>query len=243
MKNKKIVCWWSGGVTSAVACYFAMKLYGLKNCQFIMIDTLNNEDQDTYRFKEDCEKWYGVKIEVIRNDKYKSIQEVWRKSKSLNVANGAICSAQLKRNVRKKWETKNKGLYKHQVFGFDINESKRAKSLSLNYPTAFPIYPLLFHGFSKKMCIELLEDFKIEIPRVYHWGFHNNNCFKTGCVQGGIGYWQKMKREQPEKYWKMVKMEHELTDLKGAAVTMLKDQSKEGGLMFLEPHKDYPNIK
>ena len=37
--NKDIVCWWSGGVTSAVACKIAIDLYGLENCRFIFIDT------------------------------------------------------------------------------------------------------------------------------------------------------------------------------------------------------------
>ena len=78
---------------------------------------------------------------------------------------------------------------------------------------------------------------------MYKMGFLNNNCFKTGCVQGGIGYWQKMKRDFPEKFDAMSKVEHDLTDLKGKPVTMLKDQSKRGGLVFLKPHPKYPNIK
>ena len=41
----------------------------------------------------------------------------------------------------------------------------------------------------------------------------------------------------------MAKIEHDLTDLKGKPVTMCKDQSKGGGLVFLLPHKDYPHIK
>lgn len=242
MKNKKIICWWSGGVTSAIACFLAIDMWGLENCQFIMIDTFN-EDEDTYRFKRDCEKLYGAKIETICNDKYKSIQEVWRKSKSLNVAKGAICSAQLKRNVRKKWETKNKGKFKHQVFGYDIDEPKRAKAMSLNYPSAFPVYPLLLFGMSKKDCITLLKDLGVEIPRMYNWGLRNNNCGKTGCVQGGIGYWQWHKKFRPKVFDKMASMEHELTDLRNEPVTMLKDQAKDGGLIFLKPHSKYPQIK
>lgn len=38
-------------------------------------------------------------------------------------------------------------------------------------------------------------------------------------------------------------IEHELTDLKGEPVTMLKDQSKFGGLVFLNPHPGYPLMK
>lgn len=240
--SDKVILWWSGGVTSAVACKITIDLYGAENCRSIFIDTAN-ESKDTYRFKKDCEKWYGLPIESISGlgDKYKTIQDVWRKYKSLNVAHGAICSSTLKRDVRLKWQKENN--YRYQVFGFDIDEPKRAKSMSLNYPDARAIYPLLFHGMSKKDCIKMLEDAEIEIPIMYKYGFNNNNCFKTGCVQGGIGYWQKMKRDFPKKFEAMAEIEHELTDAKGSVVTMLKDQSKGGGMVFLKPHKDYPKVK
>lgn len=245
--------WWhsltviaSGGVTSAVACYLAIKLFGLDNCFFIMMDT-KNEDIDTYRFKYDCEQWYGKPITAITglSNELPTIQDVWYQSQSLNVAHGAICSSTLKRDVRLRWERENS--YKYQIFGFDIDETKRAKSMTLNYPTAKTIYPLLLHGYSKKICIEILEAENIEIPRTYKLGFHNNNCFQTGCVQGGIGYWQKMYREFPDKFNAMAKVEHDLTDLRGEQVTMCKHQSNEAKkkpfqerLLFLKAHPNYP---
>lgn len=243
--SKGIVCWFSGGITSAVACKIAIDLYGVSRCRVIMMDT-KNEDDDTYRFLKDCEKWYGLPIEIITREKYGSIQEVWRKYLSLNVAKGAVCSTSLKRELRIEWQAKNE--YEYQVFGFDIDEPKRAKAMTLNYPKAKAIYPLLFHGYTKKKCIGLLNEAGIEIPVTYKYGFHNNNCFKTGCVQGGIGYWQKMQREFPDKFNNMAFMEHELSDIKGKPVTMLKDQSKKAKnsgnqLVFLLPHMDYPEIK
>lgn len=51
-KPLKIIAWWSGDVTSAVACWFIIKLYGLENIRFVFIDT-KNESEDTYRFKRD----------------------------------------------------------------------------------------------------------------------------------------------------------------------------------------------
>jgi len=240
MDERKVICWFSGGVTSAVACKLAIDHYGPDKCRCIFMDT-KNEDDDTYRFMGNCEKWYGVPIETITRTDYNSIQEVWRKFNSLNVAHGAICSSELKRDLRKEWEKSNKYIY--QVFGFDIDEPKRAKSMTLNYPNAKPIYPLLLHGYSKKHCIEILIDADIEIPVTYKYGFHNNNCFKTGCVQGGIGYWQKMQREFPDKFNAMADMEHELTEAKGVPVTMLKDQSKAGGKVFLRHHPKYPYMK
>lgn len=245
LTTKPVICWWSGGVTSAVACKIALDTF--INCRIIFIDTFN-EDDDTYRFRYDCEKWYQQEIESITviGEKYNSIEDVWYKYNSLNVAHGAICSSELKREVRQKWQNENN--YKHQVFGFDIDEHKRAKMLSKNYKKARAVFPLLFHSLTKKDCIQILQDNGIKVPITYEYGFHNNNCFKTGCVQGGIGYWQKMKRDFPEKFNKMAKVEHELTNRKGKPVTMLKDQSKDAKeskntLVFLERHKDYPNIK
>lgn len=241
----KIVCWWSGGVTSAVACRIAIGIYGLDNCQFIMNDT-NAEDADTYRFKADCEIWYGKEIETISNPAYTTIQEVWRKFKGMNFAKGAICSSELKREVRLEWERNN--TFDHQVFGFDISEANRAKALKLNYPKSNPIFPLLYLALSKKDCIKIINEAGIEIPAAYQMGFKNNNCLQVGCVQGGVGYWQKMMREYPEKFDAMAAMEHELTELKGKPVTILKDQSKkakESGntLVFLKKHPSYPELK
>lgn len=235
-----VICWWSGGVTSAVACKIAMDLFGWHNCRVVMIDT-RNEDEDTFRFKADCEKWYGQEIESISRKEYHNIETVWRKFNALNNATGAICSSELKRTTREIFQRENK--FSYQVFGFDIDEPRRARNMMLNYPDSKPIFPLLFHGYSKNDCIKIINEAGIEIPRAYKLGLNNNNCLKTGCVQGGIGYWQKMKELFPEKFDKMAAMEHELTNKKGKPVTMLKDQSKSGGLVFLKPHPDYPDIK
>lgn len=249
MKNissdNPIVCWFSGGITSAVACKIALDMYGKDNCVIIFIDT-RNEDDDTYRFLHDCEKWYDMPIESITNEAYDDISAVWRKFKGLNFAHGAICSSELKRAVRLKWQKENK--FRYQVFGFDINEPKRVKGMAMNYPEANPIFPLLMFGMTKKQCIKIIMDAGIDIPRAYKLGLQNNNCLKTGCVQGGIGYWQLIRKIMPEQFNTMAAIEHELTNLKGSPVTMLKDQSrlaKEGGnnLVFLKPHPDYPLIK
>jgi 3'-phosphoadenosine 5'-phosphosulfate sulfotransferase (PAPS reductase)/FAD synthetase len=252
---KNIVCWWSGGLTSAVACKIAIDLYGKDNCRVIMIDT-QNEHPDTYRFKKDCENWYGIDIEVITGigEKYGNIFDVWRKHKSLNTATGAICSTKLKRLVREKWEKAN--TFKHQVFGFEFDkkEMNRALSMTMNHGKRVKaIYPLMFYAYDKKDCLRIIEENGIEIPMMYQLGFQNNNCFSTGCVQGGVGYWQKMKIEFPEKFNVMADLEHELTELKGEPVTMLKDQSNEAKdkmntdvksiLVFLKHNPKYPNNK
>jgi len=253
-KDFPVVLWFSGGVTSTIACKVALDLFGKENCILLFIDT-KNEDPDTYRFLKDCEKWFGMKAKILtavgENKEYSNIQDVWRKYKSLNVAKGAICSTELKRAVREKWQKEN--AFSYQVFGFDTAEPNRANAMTLNHPDSKPLYPLLFLNYSKPKCIEILQENGIEIPLAYKLGFENNNCLETGCVQGGIGYWQKMQRDFPDKFKAMAREEHFLTHLKGEPVTMLKDQSKEAKKLvketgnkalqrvFLLPHPRYPN--
>lgn len=186
-------------------------------------------------------KWYGCNIEMITHKEFKSIQEVWRKYMSLNVATGAICSTVLKREVRVEFQKLNG--FSYQAFGFDISETGRALAMKLNYPDSRPIFPLLIEVLSKKACINMVLKANIQVPVAYELGLNNNNCLQTGCVQGGIGYWQWMRYNKPDVFDKMADEEHLLTNMKGQPVTMLKDQSKKGGLVFLKPHPLYPKIK
>ncbi|WP_018075190.1 phosphoadenosine phosphosulfate reductase family protein, partial [Dysgonomonas mossii] len=171
-KNKDIITWWSGGVTSAVTCKLCIDLYGKDRVRIIFIDTKNEHD-DTYRFLRDCEKWYGVSIETI-SSQFESIEGVWRTYLSLNTAHGAICSTILKRRVREDWQTNNTWTY--QAFGFDLKEAHRAVSMTINNPKVKAIYPLLLYGLLKKDCVKILEDAGIVLPVPYLNGYENNNC-------------------------------------------------------------------
>ena len=256
-KDNPVIAWWSGGVTSAVTCKLCIDWFGIENVRVIFQDT-QNEDESTYVFLSQCENWYGTNIEKIKNPDFRNIQEIWYKNKSLNVATGAICSTELKQNVRKDFEKNNK--YSYQAFGFDIDEIDRAKGMKKNNPKAKPIFPLINELLNKKNCIKIIQDannmfVKIDLPKPYNEGYSNNNCFKTMCVQGGIGYWQKVKREYPNKFDVMAKVEHDLTELKGQPVTMLKDQGnvakklvEDTGIVwkqfvFLKKHPNYPELK
>lgn len=253
-KEYPVICWWSGGITSAVACKIAIDTYGVENCRVIMLDT-KNEDNDTYRFKIDCESWYGKPIETLTviGKKFDSIIDIWEHFLSLNVATGAICSSVLKRDVRQDFQRRNK--YSLQVFGFEKGkkEENRAKELAHYHPLSNPVFPLIEVGLNKRQCIAIVQAAGIKVPDSYLLGFSNNNCLGTGCIQGGIGYWQKMQVDFPDKFLAMAMLEHRLTDEKGQPVTCLKDQSKKAkelakgnkgsDLVFLLPHPEYPNHK
>lgn len=235
----KVISWWSGGIASALACHWSVQMF--KDVEIVFIDT-KNEDDDTYRFKSDCEKLYGREIISITSDKYESIEDVWIKYNSLNFATGAICSTKLKFEVREAYQDLEV-LYA-QVFGFDVNERQRHLNMRRSYPEINALSPLVDLGITKAGTVRHFIKLGIEIPRVYKFGYSNNNCFKTGCVQGGIGYWQKIAREYPDKFKAMAAREHAITERKGEPVTMLKDRSDgKVSRLFLMPHPKYPEIK
>lgn len=252
-KENPVIAWWSGGVASAVTCKLCIDWFGIEFVKIVFIDT-HNEHPDTYSFLKECELWYGCNIRTIASTKHTDIRDVWYDNLSLNIAKGAKCSEVMKITVRQQYIKQQQ--FSYQAFGFDITEIGRAKDMKKSNSHLNPIFPLIYKLFDKKDCMRMIQkandlSVKINIPESYQMGYSNNNCFQTGCVKGGIGYWQKIKHDYPEKFSAMAKIEHDLTDLKGMPVTICKDQSKEakarnGGrdeLVFLLPNPKYPLMK
>lgn len=244
-KDNPVIAWWSGGIASAVTCQLCVEWFGVDNVKVVFIDT-HNEHPGTYKFLTECENWYGLKIETISHPTYKNIQDVWYDNLSLNIAKGAKCSEVLKISVRQQYIKRQ--AFSYQAFGYDITEVQRAKDMKASNYHLNPIFPLVYQLMDKKDCLRTVQKannifLSINVPDSYKMGYANNNCFQTGCVKGGIGYWQKIQKDFPEKFAAMAKVEHELTDMKGQPVTICKDQSKDGGLVFLLPHPNYPSMK
>lgn len=199
--------WFSCGVTSAVACKLALDKYGSENVKlFYMV--INSAHDDNERFIKDCEDWYGVKIEKRRSEKYVDQFDVIERTKYVNGPSGARCTLELKKNVRYKIESEID--YDGQIFGFEFSkkEVNRAIRFAQQYPKAKPIYPLIERQISKQQCAELLLRNGIALPKMYDLGFHNNNCI--GCVKGGMGYWNHIRKHFPDVFNKMADLEQKV---------------------------------
>lgn len=48
----------------------------------------------------------------------------------------------------------------------------------------------------------------IKIPAMYKMGYNNNNCI--GCVKGGMGYWNKIRKDFPEVFAQMAQIERDV---------------------------------
>ena len=194
--------WFSCGITSAVACKLAVEKYGKENVRlfYIEIDTAHS---DNARFINDCEDWIGVKVEYRRSKKYKDQFDVIDKIGYVNGIGGAACTLQLKKKVR--WQIEDEINFDGQIFGFEFakKEINRAIRFAEQYPDAKPIYPLIDANLTKEQCADILLRNDIKLPAMYELGFHNNNCI--GCVKGGKGYWNHVRKNFPDIFDKMKK--------------------------------------
>lgn len=199
----RIVIWFSCGAASAVATKLALDQY--KNRQIIInyCDT-GSEHPDNYRFLSDCEKLFGHKINILKSKKYKDTWDVFTKTNYLVGPKGARCTIELKKRLRFDFQ-KSGDL---QVFGFTIEETSRAnRFIDQNHDIAV-LFPLIEKKYTKKDCFLFLENKGIALPVMYKLGYKNNNCI--GCVKGQAGYWNKVRKDFPDVFEKMAKLERQL---------------------------------
>ena len=210
MNKGFIVGWWSAGITSAIACKYALEMYSNVKLYYIKIDTAHPDNE---RFKSDCEKWYGVKIEILQSKEFKDQFEVIEKTGMINGPAGARCSMELKKNVRYELEDINKqtlfndDVILNQVWGFEYDKRQinRAIRFGQQYSYTNPLFPLIEKGIDKNMCAGLIVNAGINLPIMYDLGYNNNNCI--GCVKGGKGYWNKIRIDFPEHFKRMAELE------------------------------------
>ena len=99
MENiNRIVCWFSCGAASAVATKLAIIENNNKIPIFIVRCFVKEEHEDNDRFSDDCEKWFGMPIIKLTNEKYKgSIYEVFNTRQFIAGIHGAPCTMLLKK--------------------------------------------------------------------------------------------------------------------------------------------------
>jgi hypothetical protein len=213
MNKGFIAGWWSAGITSAVACKYAIEMYPDVRLYYIKIDSAHPDNE---RFKADCEKWYGREIKVLQNKEFKDQFDVIEKTGAVNSPEGAPCTKHLKKNVRFNFESLNQiTLFNNitilnQVWGFEYDKTQvnRAIRFGQQYPYTNPLFPLIEKGIDKNMCAGILISAGIELPEMYKLGYSNNNCI--GCVKGGMGYWNKIRIDFPLSFERMAKLERKV---------------------------------
>lgn len=220
----RTVVWFSCGAASTVAAYLTLK----DNPKAVLVycDT-GGEHEDNKRYLDDVQRWLGKKIIILRNKKYKDHFDVCKKTKYINDPKGARCTVELKKKLRFNFQKADDV----QIFGYTCEERDRAERFKTSFPEVNAKFPLIDKLWTKESCLGFIEKVGIKLPAMYILGFNNNNCM--GCVKGGAGYWNKIKKHFPEKFKEMAKIEREL----GASCIKGKflDELKEGDGRISEP--------
>lgn len=213
--------WFSGGVTSAVA---IKKAIDAGHSVEIYYFETNQHHEDHKRFIADCEKWYGQKIHIVHNKKAKSVHDVLRRG-FINSPNGAFCTKLLKKDMRIALEKIVN--YDFQIFGFEYETKQinRAIRFEEQYPEAKAVFPLIELGMDKKAAMIEIQNASIELPAMYKLGYNNSNCI--GCVKGGMGYWNKIRKDFPDVFNTVAQIERQVkrTCIKGKYLDELSPEA------------------
>lgn len=190
----RVVCQFSCGAASAVATKLALVQYAGREI-VIVNGFLKEEHPDNRRFLADCETWFGHPITVLRDEKFgASTLEVFRRERYLGGRGGAPCSRALKRRVFEAFQRPTDTV----VIGYTLEEEHRVDNLlDANAGRAF-VFPLIERRLGKADCLAMIQRAGIELPMMYRLGYDNANCI--GCVKGGEGYWNKIRRDFPEQF-------------------------------------------
>lgn len=207
----------SCGVASAVVA----KLVLAADPSAIVVNVfVAEEHEDNRRFLGDVERWIGRTIVVLRDEEYgASAYNVFRKTGYVKGPFGAACSARIKRAVLKQW------LHPSDIcaLGFTADERERAERYA-DQSAWGSVFPLIDAGLTKADCLALVQRAGLVVPKMYELGYSNANCI--GCVKGGAGYWNKIRRDFPERFSEMSAIEEAI----GPSAYLFRD--RETGKRF-----------
>ena len=219
MSSNRVISWFSCGAASAFATYLAKAKYQHRPFEAVYCRVVE-EHEDNLRFLKEYESKLDIPIKIIGDDKRNySIFDVFEERNFIKGQTGAPCTMVLKKNVRKDYELHTDT----QVFGYTAEEEVRVDRFLDANNAVDADFILYDNGFTKKDCLEFVKDMGIEIPVMYRLGYNNNNC--VGCVKGGMGYWNKIRKDFPDAFERMAKLERKL----GHAINKDKD-----GPVFLD---------
>lgn len=197
----RTLVWFSAGAASAVAAKIALR--ERQNVVIAYTDP-GSEHPDNARFLVECESWFGREIVRLKSPDYADTWQVWKERRYLNGPAGALCTVELKKRQRFDFQQPDD----EQVFGYTVEEQPRADRFRQNNPDVQLWTPLIEQGLRKSDCLAIIDRAGIELPAMYRLGYRNNNCI--GCVKGGRGYWNKIRRDFPDTFSRMAAMEREI---------------------------------
>jgi hypothetical protein len=203
---------YSGGAASFVAAHLAVEKYGASSVTLVFCDTMI-EDPDLYRFVREGAEALGC--EFVRVADGRNPWDVFRDRKYQGNTRTAHCTVELKGKIFARWLSENFEPDQCVIhFGFDWTEEHRLKEARKNW-APYTCEALLCAPpyLSKAQVHQVVDDYDIELPRLYGLGFVHNNCGGF-CVRAGQAHFETLLRELPEVYaWHEAQQEQLMLDV------------------------------
>ena len=143
-------------------------------------------------------------ITILKNDKYKDHFDVFKKTKYLQGIKGARCTTELKKKLRIEYQKPDD----IHIFGYTFDEKHRAEKFENYNPELSVDWILVENQITKENCLGIIWQSGIKMPKMYDLGYNHNNCI--GCIKGGMGYWNKIRKDFPGHFKKMAEIEREI---------------------------------
>jgi hypothetical protein len=224
----------SGGMGSFAEAKSCVDKYGKENVTLLFADTLM-EDDDLYRFKDECVAFLGCELVTLTNGK--TPFEIFKQEKFMGNSRVDPCSKILKREPLNKWFTTNYAVDEAQMhLGIDYSESHRLDSVQKRMLPYIYRSTLVEEG--RIISKDYSEQFGIKRPRLYDWKLGHNNCGGF-CIKAGLGHYKALYEANPERYREFESKEQEVYDVIGATYPFLnKTENKVLRRLTLKQYRE-----
>lgn len=180
-----------------MAAKLTVDCYTAENCHLLFTDT-KTEDEDLYRFLRQTSKALKVQLTSICDGR--NIWEVFNDVKFMGNSRIDPCSKILKRELARKFMdtffSPNSAIL---VVGISEDEKHRLKNIRENWNPYVVEAPLINTPKTREEILDVLDELKVEPPRLYAMGFPHNNCGGF-CVKTGQAQMTMLLNKFPERY-------------------------------------------
>ena len=217
------ICQMSGGVGSFFAARRTLERHGPENVTLLFAD-VKMEDEDLYRFLDDCERWLAHPVTRIAEGR--DPWQVFADVKYLGNTRIDPCSRVLKRDFLRSWAEEHHPDASNAtiVIGIDWTEEHRLKQAAGRYEPYGVWAPLCEPPYiDKAQMLQELADIGIAEPRLYGMGFPHNNCGGF-CIKAGQAQFKMLLEKMPDRYAYHEQKEQEMRELLGKDVAILRDR-------------------
>lgn len=206
----------SGGLASALAAKRVIECYGRENVLLWFADVLY-EDEDLYRFLHDFMSMVGGRLYWYTDGR--TPLQVAEERKLIPCDLVAPCSYELKVRPFREFVQAMPTLPIVYI-GYDPDETPRQCRTTASYAQAIPEarvdYPLIWEPQEARSLMQVCQqEWGIDPPRLYQFGFDYNNCGGR-CCRNGIKAWVRLAYFLPDRFEACAAWEQKQRDKGGA---------------------------